>query len=340
MNLHDRLLDALRSIATVRLVAALRDDRLNFPDPDDLRVFIPDIHLVSAERRQQAGFLYDSNFLPLLRTVVESLRALKRSAGPGERMVVYQIGDLFDLWRESDGLDPDLDVAAGIKDSHEDLVGSLMDPDLNMQFLLGNHDYDLFRFANFSAWERYFCLSPAVILLHGDIFDWAEKFPLALKDLVVFLFSPHVRPSTAQLERMRPLNQHMRGNRTFTSFVQNESAAPIGLSRDTGHVPQSWNVQVEGVAADSMLTYLDAARQKCREADQQFGTALRVAVIGHTHHARIAVRESAGDFFALIDCGAWIENCKTADDPTPQPNAQIAALGANEARIYQLAPRP
>jgi hypothetical protein len=39
-----------------------------------------------------------------------------------------------------------------------------------------------------------------------------------------------------------------------------------------------------------------------------------------------------------MDCGAWIENCCTADDATPRPNAQIAALSANEARIYQLAP--
>lgn len=56
-----------------------------------------------------------------------------------------------------------------------------------------------------------------------------------------------------------------------------------------------------------------------------------------THQARIAVHDSNGEFFALMD-GAWIENCCTAEDATPQPNAQIAALGANEARIYQLAP--
>jgi hypothetical protein len=41
-----------------------------------------------------------------------------------------------------------------------------------------------------------------------------------------------------------------------------------------------------------------------------------------------------------MDCGAWIENCSTEDDPTPRPNAQIAALGDNEAVIYQLAPLP
>jgi hypothetical protein len=87
-----------------------------------------------------------------------------------------------------------------------------------------------------------------------------------------------------------------------------------------------------------MLLYLDAARQKCGEANGQSDGALKMAVIGHTHQARIAVHDTGDEFFALMDCGAWIENCCTADDATPRPNAQIAALGANEARIYQLAP--
>jgi hypothetical protein len=46
-------------------------------------------------------------------------------------------------------------------------------------------------------------------------------------------------------------------------------------------------------------------------ASFQFGSALNVAAIGHTHHARIAVHDTAEEFFAL---------------------------GANEARIYQLSP--
>jgi hypothetical protein len=45
--MHDRLLDALMSIANVRLVSSLRDERLGFPDPKDLRVFIPDLHLIT-----------------------------------------------------------------------------------------------------------------------------------------------------------------------------------------------------------------------------------------------------------------------------------------------------
>jgi UDP-2,3-diacylglucosamine pyrophosphatase LpxH len=58
-------------------------------------------------------------------------------------------------------------------------------------------------------------------------------------------------------------------------------------------------------------------------------------VIGHTHHARIVTREENGDFFALIDCGAWIEHYK-GDDGQPHENAQIGVICGNNARIYQL----
>jgi hypothetical protein len=138
---------------------------------------------------------------------------------------------------------------------------------------------------------------------------------------------------------MRSINQQMREGRSFRAFIRDIAPAPLGVSLAPEIIPMRWNVQVKGEAPKAMLTFLDAAYQKCRQADREFGTALKCAVIGHTHHARIAVRESADDFFALIDCGSWIENCVTADDPAPRPNAQIAALGANEARIYQLAPR-
>lgn len=337
MSLHDRLLATLESIAGVRLVAALRDERLNFPDPNDLRVFIPDVHLITEQRRVSAGFQYATNFLQSLPKLVAALRDFKQAVAADERVVVYQLGDLIDLWRETDGLDPDLDVASAIANDHEDLMAALLDPALNTQFLLGNHDYDLYRFPNFAAWQRYLYLSPSVMLLHGDIFDWVEKLPAAVKNFFVFLFSPSVKPASAELERMRPLNQQMRSGNQFRAFIQNAAPAPLGPTAPPVEIPARFNVQMEGAAPPAMLKFLDAAQQKCLEANQQFGTDLRVAVIGHTHHARIAVREDGGSLFTLLDCGAWIENCVSEDDPTPQPNAQIAALGANEARIYQLA---
>ena len=340
MSLHADLLGRLEDIASVQLVASLKDDRLNFPQANELHVFIPDLHLITAARRVEAGYQYGTNHTALLETVLKSLRALRIAAAPAGEVVVYQIGDLFDLWRQVDGLDPNANAASAIQNDQASLVAALRDPDLNAQFLLGNHDYDLYRFPAFDAWQRSYVIAPSVMLLHGDVFDWVENLPGELENLVLYLFSASHPAGTAELQKLRPLNNQQRAGRKFRNFIQNQVAAPTGKWRaarvDDGG---SWNVQVAGTAPQEMLLYLDAARRKCVEANGQFGSALTMAVIGHTHQARIAVHDAEDGFFALMDCGAWIENCCTADDATPRANAQIAALGANEARIYQLAPR-
>ena len=350
MSLHDRLLETLNSIADVSLVACLRDERLNFPDIDELHVFIPDLHLITEQRRLQGRFLYGTNWLKdpdLLGSTVRALKAFKAGAGPSDKVVVYQIGDFLDLWRETSGLNPNADVASAIEDDHAHLMDAFYDDTLDIQFLLGNHDYDLYRFTDYAAWGRYYYLSPSVLLLHGDVFDWVEALPDALQKFFVFLFSPRAQPPSSDLERMRRFNQQMRGGNQFQDFIRSLAAAPVGTPGPADEVAAAareagaryrFNVQLDGVAPPKMLGFLKAAQHKCADADRQFGTALKIAVVGHTHHARIAVRESGGDFFALMDCGAWIENCISEDSPGPQPNAQIGVLGANEARIYQLAP--
>ena len=74
--------------------------------------------------------------------------------------------------------------------------------------------------------------------------------------------------------------------------------------------------------------------------NHQTGWNLRFMVIGHTHKARIVVDETDDPpgFFALIDCGAWIENYQS-EDGEPIPNAQIGVIYKNDVRIYQLEPR-
>ena len=197
MNLHEQLLAMLSRAADVSLVSKLRDDRLHFPDPQTLNVFIPDLHLVTGRRTYRFG----TNALETLIATVGALRDLKRAAAPSQVMV-YQLGDMLDLWRETDGLDPDAEVAAAIEDAHAGLIGALYDPELDTQFLLGNHDYDLYRFPNYDLWQRYFYLTSALVL-HGDVFDWVEQLPDGLQNLVVHRFSPVVNPGRAQLEAMR-----------------------------------------------------------------------------------------------------------------------------------------
>src|SRR4051794_12252266 len=102
MSLHSDLLKTLQSVAKVQLVARLQDDRLNFPQTGELHVFIPDVHLITAARRIEGGYQYGTNLPTLLESVVKALRGFKMKAAPVGEVVVYQIGDLFDLWRQVD----------------------------------------------------------------------------------------------------------------------------------------------------------------------------------------------------------------------------------------------
>jgi UDP-2,3-diacylglucosamine pyrophosphatase LpxH len=347
--MHDRLLTALLKIANVHLVASLRDERIGFPASNDLRVFIPDIHLISEKRQKQGSFVFQANLTELLTEVASTLSSLRQGASEDEVIAVYQLGDFLDLWREAPELDDKLDVASRIKDDHEDLVEALLDRNLKARFLLGNHDLDLYRWPAYGAWERRYFLpdgsvgAPRVIVLHGDIFDWMERFlPEKLKSIFVYLFAPHLSPNDYALGEMRQLVKQAHGRRNYRTFLQCPTPVPLGdlkaLGADT--VPPRWNVQVEGSAPEGNVLFLKESADACAQANADYDLALNTSVIGHTHHARIAVRERPdGTLQTLVDCGAWIENCLSTGGAGPMPNAQIAALSANEFRIYQLEER-
>ncbi len=346
--MHDRLLTSLLAIADVRLVAALRDDRLGFPATKDLRIFLPDVHLISENRREERGYVYTTNHPDLLTELAAALTRLRTEANDDETIVVYQLGDFLDLWREAPGLDDRLDAAARIKDDHEDLLLAIMDRKLKARFLLGNHDFDLYRWPDYTAWERRYYLpdstlqAPSVILLHGDIFDWVEALPDKVQNVFVYLFAPHLSPNDYALGEMETLIRQRHGSRNYRNYIKAKQPTPVGALREGGasRVPRRWNIQRKGDAPAENLEFLDAAFACCTRANRAYQMNLKVAVIGHTHHARVAIRETRnGDLFTLIDCGAWIENCIAEGAASPTPNAQIAALSANEARIYQLQPK-
>jgi UDP-2,3-diacylglucosamine pyrophosphatase LpxH len=312
-----------------------------------MRIFIPDLHLISDRRRIQGAFKYATNHTDLLTSVILALSRLQSSAADDEVVELYQLGDFLDLWREADGADDQLDAASPIKDDHEDLVTALMDRSLRTRFLLGNHDFDLYRWPDYAAWERRYYLpdsaagAPSVVLLHGDIFDWVESFPDAVQNVFVYLFARNVTATDHRLGEMISLIRQSHGDRKYRTYIQAEQPSTIGRVQENvvDEAPARWNIQTPGASAPQNLLYLDSAYECCQRANKEYQMNLRVAVIGHTHHARIAVREDAkGGFFALIDCGAWIENCIADGDEGPSPNAQIGVLSANEARIYQLAP--
>jgi UDP-2,3-diacylglucosamine pyrophosphatase LpxH len=335
--MHDRLLEALLKIADVRVVAALRDPGLAFPSTKDLRVFIPDMHLSSAATR--ARYHYGFNGEPLLIAVLGALERLKTGREAGETVEVYHIGDYLDLWRES--LKPPVDesVAADIKADHADLAEAMESEALDVHFLLGNHDFDLWQWHDYSLWDRRYYLpagnDPGLLVMHGDYFDWVELVPEFAKEMAVHLFARGLKPTPIVLGKMLHQTQGLlKAKGAMSDHLQLASPAETGTMLDAeGTIPARHNVQESGV-------FLDAAAAECAKANRDFELNMKAVIIGHTHQARIAVTRAAdGGLFTLIDTGAWIEQCCEVAGGPAEDNAQITAVSGNEVRIYQLAER-
>jgi UDP-2,3-diacylglucosamine pyrophosphatase LpxH len=336
VSLHDDFLSEVSKAAThVRLVAALKHDGLNFAAKNDLRVFIPDLHVVSRATRRK--YDYGTNDTELLADVLTRIANLK-ARSQGSTVAVYQVGDFLDLWREEPVASARVDAASRIVSDHPALMNAFFSPSLKARFLLGNHDVDLAWWPNFIAWERrYFLpprgsLKPSGIALHGDVFDWVEMLPDALNQFFVYFFSPFSGPSDHDLRDARTIITRENAKSDFS--------ARIAGAADLGSVQASGSVQANGsVPRQHNLgshKFLDKARKTVKAANKSFGLDLRFAVIGHTHHARIAVHDAGdNDFFALIDCGGWIEDAHDATG-AKYPNQTLAVISENEARIYQV----
>jgi hypothetical protein len=177
--------------------------------------------------------------------------------------------------------------------------------------------------------------------MHGDYFDWIEcDLPAALRDIAVYYFGPSHQASNALIGQMRDLRT-MCMRPDFGQFIQLPQPAALPASLPAGaDIPANYKLQRvdDSTASADGLKFLGQACAECVRANNESGTRLRMVIIGHTHHARIATKQMPdGTPFALVDVGAWIENCIERDKGEPAPNAQIAALSDNQVRIYQLA---
>jgi UDP-2,3-diacylglucosamine pyrophosphatase LpxH len=344
--MHADLLDSLTKVANVRLISAFADPRLGFPDPNTLHVFVPDVHLISKQRQKTGGFKFSTNYPDLLTRVLKNLRTFKLSGQKEKRAVfVYQVGDLLDLWRETPILDALGNAVANIEDDFGKLMSAFTDTQLEAQFLLGNHDFDLYRLPNYRQWERRFYLpdyrNPCGIVLHGDIFDWLEKLPDAMQQMLVYYFAPQVSPGNFSIgqDQVDRFVHQFNGTHGYQNYIQAEQSLKIGQFADPA-TAAPFNVFSGDHGAEDKVQFLDKAREICGKADDEFEIKLNLAIIGHTHHPRIAYKEDGNGLFVLLDCGAWIESCCTDADPTPVKSAHLAALSKDEIRLYQLDPKP
>jgi hypothetical protein len=363
-DMHAAFLRQLVKVSHVQLVARLKDERLGHPAVHGVRVFIPDVHLLSKERAKR--FRYTTNHVDLLIDVAGELVTFKKSAtGTGVPVTVYQLGDFVDLWRqfpkymsiEKAAEQGEMNYQEVLED-HLVLSQRLFGPELGTRRVLGNHDFNTHYVASGIAANLvyFFPYDPANhpmgAALHGDYFDsFQRKMSERLQHRASYRFGPRLKQLVYDLGGLRPGGIGAYGKKD----VPLAQPAPLGKS---GHLEDEmtlakedlaqnrFNVQAAGdPSAPERLFELFAKAEDCAAiVNDQTGWDLRFAVIGHTHMARIVLDERSekdggtkGGFFALVDCGAWVEQGYL--DGKVVPNAQIGVLYDNDVRIYQLSPK-
>jgi UDP-2,3-diacylglucosamine pyrophosphatase LpxH len=306
--------------STTKVLASYSDERLNFPGPNDIRIFLPDLHLLSSNGRNSMHAAGPHPSHSLLKRVIQATTEFRTSVKQGDPSTIcaaYFLGDTLDLWREAPPGTPVPTAAKGIVDDHADLLALACSAELKARFVLGNHDFELFQAASFVAADRryYFpATNPSMIALHGDVFDWIEDFPDKWNETVVYYFSPFSN-----------IFDQIRGK---IACMLREDAPPPAAPDDILSVCGS---QQEAVEHHELWK---RAWQAVTETNASHSLGLRCVVIGHTHTARLVVLDSGDGFMALVDVGAWVQDVHNNTGEKEQ--GTIGAICGNEIRIFQL----
>jgi UDP-2,3-diacylglucosamine pyrophosphatase LpxH len=306
----------------------------------------------------------------VLTDVAGELITFKQSAtGTGVPVTVYQLGDFVDLWRESPiylkmkKTSEKMEIHfQKVLEDHLVLSRRLFGPELGTRCVLGNHDFDTHNLeTRIGAELRYYFpydaeSYPVAVTLHGDIFDSLERHTSEwVMRWYWYHFGPEVKQRVYDLEDLRAKIVKDHGKKNYKDYIQLAQPASLGKS---AHVKDErtllkevlaqsrFNVKQAGdpTVPEGLFMFLPEAEHFTAMVNDQTGWDLRFVVIGHTHHARIVLDErsekdggSKMGFFALVDCGAWVEEGHLGEKVVR--NAQIGILYDNDVRIYQLSPQ-
>jgi hypothetical protein len=348
----------------VLLVARLRDPGLAMTDPTPY-VFIPDVHLTpTAESRRFPWVTARDSQVEVLTRLA---RLLGRLRGSDPSLLVWQLGDCFDLWRTDDvGGDPQADVAA-TQAAHPALFAALFGA-AGAQLLAGNHDQELVDFPLPGGPQALNTIYLArgggradTILAHGHQFDPIESLPRKFKEFFARGATEMVPPTARSM--MEAANPHWKPDPITTPPPHRPSDANqflhFGLRRDNP-VPlgaDAVNVVPYVPVRDPAKAFIDSfggGRKPTVDGPRQTfftdiawyaqqmsdtgGKDVRLVAIGHTHRARIVRgKRPDGTLFVLMDCGALVGTSFLSDElDAPIANGQIGVKVGNEIRIYQL----
>jgi UDP-2,3-diacylglucosamine pyrophosphatase LpxH len=358
--MHDKFLDGLKKISDVKLVSKLKDDNIGLPYSSIIRIFIPDLHMYSRERYELYNYEcitnYNENRDDLLPTLCKYLKEFKME-NQGKEVLVYQLGDLIDFWRETpkpwkvNSADWE-NVIQKIIDSNHYTWDNLVDESLHTNFLLGNHDFDMFRIPEFYSryhYLRYYFSDetgvPKAGAFHGDIFTWYKKIPDWIEQLAVY-YDPLEKGKRFVKKLSKLILETHKQKGKFINYKKEpkKKLFHLGQLEDPNEFAEPiHNIRYKRPNRREGLEHLSKAKEFFMKVNNKTGYQLGLAIIGHTHDARIAVDDTNKDKpFILLDCGAWVKKSKAlvkeGTDYVEKEvfNAQIGVLCNNDARIYQL----
>ncbi len=336
---HDEVAEFLAAeFPALRVVARWADPELRLP-PARARIFVPDLHLLAESDAAQ----YPTTRFKLRNELRRFLAALVRFKNdhPGELEVLH-LGDLFDLWRARGPGTVKEKVDAIVADYRDEVAALFRGPPVGVRagLVAGNHDYDLHYLAEWNALRFAFLNDspagqPDALALHGDQFDFVERIvPHPLRAAMVRLFrqtaSAGHELDQEQAADVLALNDQLPRGDQVAGTGLTDLAPPDGLAAGSTNVIH-WSPQVGRIGR-----FFEPARQLA-VALKGRGRDIRLVICGHSHHARIVVGDRGdGVTMALVDCGAWLGQCRFGPGSPWRPSAQLGVLVGNDARIYQL----
>lgn len=336
--------------SSVFTVSCHKDETLKFPE-DEAYVFIGDTHLMTkndAKKYPRRRFVQPEDFTTFLR----SLKELK--ARWTENLKVFQVGDLFDVWRATGEGSQEEKVDAIFLDFEEICDLLISDPPFGTDttFIPGNHDYVLHRLPDWYG-SRLHTIKDIegkdrILVVHGDILDPIEKLPEWIKAIAVRIAKGVKSDAYTIDDPDKDENEVLEYNE---QIVDGKGQIGIGaqeLIEDDSGRDHFKNAPYNVIDGDDLpednrkVRFYKAAKQLALELNQRHEIDIRTMVIAHSHYARI-IKGDRGDgkLFSLVDSGAWYGKCRLgATQEYPWLHCgQVAILTEDEFRIYQLGHR-
>jgi UDP-2,3-diacylglucosamine pyrophosphatase LpxH len=276
---------------------------------EKLTICIPDTHLL--EKGPNDDFLdgkqkYEERFLALL----DFLLTLRQEEGDG--LEIIQLGDMFDLWQAK--WNTNMIIAA-----YPNIIG-LIDK-IKTIYVVGNHDIDLVQWykdkgKTFGRMWRYYSKSEGklkAIYEHGFQADFVNN-----QSSLLGAIGREVTRIVGMMEYIYPDIDVILGSawdsiiRAFSKFnVFTPVRDPQGFS------PHEYS-----------KFYVDLLERYNRgDTHDQLGPEevdLSLAVIGHTHTARLVKMPRGEKIYYLMDCGSWVDG-----------GHEIGAISGKELAIFQ-----